>query len=278
MRPSPQTLRSRGVRGELWLMPRVLRSRSRRPAASASTVTTREAQWREWWFACENPEALKVLASSPFAPAASVDVATPKPKWSPKAPVECAGRTAASFAAERGNVAMLETLEALGAQLFLSDANNCSPLHHAAAHNQSEAVEWLAARASQAELDAGDVDGMTPLIIAAWAGYGDVVRVFVEETSAGLLCTDVNGATAAAHCAQRRMLPELGLLLQRMGRGGGAVRGSRTFRADRARLERHLKLLPSNELAAVAKAWRIREIPTTTASADMIGALLRLSE
>lgn len=91
-----------------------------------------------------------------------------------------AGRTPLSYAAGGGHIDVMETIvEDQRERLSTKDNKDQSPLHWAASQGHYEAVKWLLKR--EAEIDAPDQDGKTPLIHAMIRDHTDIIGMLIQK-------------------------------------------------------------------------------------------------
>jgi uncharacterized protein len=88
------------------------------------------------------------------------------------------GRTALSYAAGFGDVAIVKLLIENGARPDTRDQLGSTPLHWAAEGGRTEAVRLLIA--AKAPVDALNKQGITPLMLAAGSNKADTVRALLE--------------------------------------------------------------------------------------------------
>ncbi|CAJ1417862.1 unnamed protein product [Effrenium voratum] len=108
-------------------------------------------------------------------------------------------------ALERGDLSLVQTELAKGADVPGGNQDGCSPLMRAARHGHLPIVEALVS--ASADIHAEDVDGETALTWAAWGCHLDVVRFF-EEHGADMDHARRSGCTAlmhVAHCGDLRL-------------------------------------------------------------------------
>ena len=98
----------------------------------------------------------------------------------------CYGRPALNHAAHHGNVAVMEVLVELGADVTATDETGRTAIHWAA---NGEVVQWLAARGLSIHGNSGED---SPLHCACKDGRVDAVRALIELGS-GVNCGDRNG-------------------------------------------------------------------------------------
>ena len=114
-------------------------------------------------------------------------------------------KTALMHAAIGGSVRCMDVLRAHGADLLAVDIRDRTALHLAVAANQVEPVRWLLCSYADASLtvirnsfhdpkEAADLDGSTPLHVAAKRGHGDLVRL-LSSKGANLEALDKQGRT-----------------------------------------------------------------------------------
>lgn len=90
------------------------------------------------------------------------------------------GRTAASYAAEKGDTPLLAWLGKSGADLSLADSDGLSPLHIASLHKQAFSVRYLMSVVSN--INAANSPDIPPLMFAAYAGCTDCLSSFLETS------------------------------------------------------------------------------------------------
>jgi ankyrin repeat protein len=95
-------------------------------------------------------------------------------------------------AADRGDVAAVQALLAVGADVNVRDYFNQTPLHYAAAAGHKDVAELLLA--SGADVDVVDRWAETPLYYAVDGGYKDVVELLLTR-GAGIHMKDTRGRT-----------------------------------------------------------------------------------
>ncbi len=93
---------------------------------------------------------------------------------------DSAGRTAASYAAEKGDTPLLAWLAKSGADLSQADGDGLSPLHIASLHKQAFSVRYLMSVVSN--INATNSRGTTPLMFAAYSGCTDCISSFLETS------------------------------------------------------------------------------------------------
>ena len=265
----------------------VLNDRRVRTHASASssassdevkrTVANDPPLWRDAWFACENPQALRVLAAMPVAKVnarriGQLDVKTKE--WIP------GGATSGILAAQRGDVAFIRELARIaGVEHFeIGDDDGRRALHHAAAYGKTDAVRVLVELGC--DIDAIDYcDGSTAAILSACFERRDTLDALLD-LGADVRIRDKGNATVGGHLAQRapRMNAQLLRALVIAGPGGTSSlrRGEKTYLAKRAALKNQLTSLRLEDLVQLAKSWRanVRGADVASDKLKLIDALL----
>lgn len=241
------------------------------------TVANDPSLWREAWFACENPQALRVLAVMPVA---KVDarrigqVDTKTKEWI------SGGATSGILAAQRGDVAFIRELARIaGVKHFeIGDDDGRRALHHAAAYGKTDAVRALVELGC--DIDAvDDCDGSTACILSACFERRETLDALLD-LGADVRISDRGNATIGGHLAQRapRMNAQLLRALVIAGPGGTSSlrRGEKTYLAKRAALKNQLTSLRLEDLVQLAKSWRANVRGTDVASdkGKLIDALL----
>jgi uncharacterized protein len=94
------------------------------------------------------------------------------------------GRTAAWYAAAKGDAPLLAWLADSGADLGVSDVEGFTPLHAAAAYKQAFALRYILSKSDNA--DKVSTRGTSPLMLAAAVGCNECVLPLIEKT------TDIN--------------------------------------------------------------------------------------
>jgi len=242
------------------------------------TVANDRALWLENWFACENPRAVRVLASMPVARCdarllGGVDARTGA--W------VSGGTTLGMRASAQGDEAMVRELaNVVGAAhlTILDDDDGRFAIHHAAAHGHANVVRALAEIGC--DVNAKDeCDGSTPLILAACFERTEVFDVLLD-LGADVTVRDFGNATCAGHLAQRapRMNAQLSRVLKIAGPGGcGRLkRGEKSYLTKRKSLKRELESLDVQSLVDVAVYWRanVRNAGSPPEKAKLIDLLL----
>ena len=93
---------------------------------------------------------------------------------------DSSGRTAASYAAEKGDTPLLAWLAKSGANLSQADGDGLSPLHIASLHKQAFSVRYLMSVVSN--INAANSRDIPPLMFAAYAGCTDCLSSFLETS------------------------------------------------------------------------------------------------
>jgi ankyrin repeat protein len=91
------------------------------------------------------------------------------------------GRTAAWFAAAKGDTSLLSWLSKSGADLSLSDQAGFSPLHVAAVNKQDFSLRYILSILPKADVVTSR--GTTPLMLAAYVGCSDCISTLLEKSS-----------------------------------------------------------------------------------------------
>jgi len=113
---------------------------------------------------------------------------------------DVSGRTAALHAAYSGQLDVLRYLHENGAEVNRQLDTGATPLHYACQGDHLETVNFLVNEAS-ADLSLTDLNGRTPLINAAYCGSLDIVKILVEGGSE-IDVQDKGGFTALACAAE----------------------------------------------------------------------------
>ena len=241
------------------------------------TVANDRALWLKDWFACENPRAVRVLASMPVARCdarllGGVDAGG---TW------VSGGTTLGMRASARGDEAMVRELaNVVGAAHLttLDDDDGRFAMHHAAAHGHANVARALA----EIGCDVNAVDeceGSTPLILAACFERAEVFDALLD-LGADVTVRDFGNATCAGHLAQRapRMNAQLARVLKIAGPGGcGRLkRGEKSYLTKRKSLKRELESLDVQSLVDVAVYWRanVRSAGSPPEKAKLVDLLL----
>jgi ankyrin repeat protein len=98
--------------------------------------------------------------------------------------VDQLGRSAAWYAAAKGDAALLAWLVDSGADLAIGDKDGFTPLHAAAVGQNFLAIRYIVSKLGTSDLQSKR--GTTPLMIASWAGCEDCAMALIDKT------TDVN--------------------------------------------------------------------------------------
>ena len=213
------------------------------------TVANDRALWLKDWFACENPRAVRVLASMPVA--------------------RCDARLLGGVDAGGTWVSGGTTLD---------DDDGRFAMHHAAAHGHANVARALA----EIGCDVNAVDeceGSTPLILAACFERAEVFDALLD-LGADVTVRDFGNATCAGHLAQRapRMNAQLARVLKIAGPGGcGRLkRGEKSYLTKRKSLKRELESLDVQSLVDVAVYWRanVRSAGSPPEKAKLVDLLL----
>jgi len=97
-------------------------------------------------------------------------------------------------ASRTGDIKLLQSLIAKGANVNERDLNEWTPLHEAAHNGKIEAAELLISHG--ADVNVKDKDGWTPLFLAMPSGNKDLIALFVD-----------NGADVNIKCGQYEETP-----------------------------------------------------------------------
>lgn len=110
------------------------------------------------------------------------------------------GRTALHRAAGRGVALSLTHLISISPDLGISNVRTLrhrSPLHFAACIGSISCIETLFK--SGANVDAQDINGITPLMDACISGHADAVRYLLKTCDSSVYTRDVEGRSALVH-------------------------------------------------------------------------------
>jgi ankyrin repeat protein len=91
------------------------------------------------------------------------------------------GRTAAWFAAAKGDTSLLAWLAKSGVDFSLADSDGLSPLHVAAVNKQAFSVRYILSVFDKADI--GSLRGTTPLMLAAFVGCTDCIAPLLEKSA-----------------------------------------------------------------------------------------------
>jgi ankyrin repeat protein len=107
--------------------------------------------------------------------------------------VDAEGRSAAWYAAQKGDVSLLGWLFDQGAKFDLADKQGITPIHIAALSKQVTSLKFILSKIENADVPAAR--GATPLMLAAYAGCDQCVDAFVKK-KADLAFKNEDGDTA----------------------------------------------------------------------------------
>jgi ankyrin repeat protein len=91
------------------------------------------------------------------------------------------GRSAAWYAAAKGDTSLLAWLVDSGADLAIADKTGLSPLHSAAAARQPFSLRYILAKSDKVDLRSER--GTTPLMLAAYTGCSECVTPLLEKSA-----------------------------------------------------------------------------------------------
>ena len=107
--------------------------------------------------------------------------------------VDAVGRSAAWYAAQKGEVSLLGWLFDQGAKFELADKQGITPIHISALANQVTSLKFILSKIDNADVPAAR--GTTPLMLAAFSGCVQCVDAFVKK-KADLARKNDDGDTA----------------------------------------------------------------------------------
>jgi ankyrin repeat protein len=132
------------------------------------------------------------------------------------------GRTAAWYAAAKGDASLLALLADSGADLALADKDGFTPLHAAAANKQPFSVRYILSKLDSA--DKFSARGTSPLMLAAASGCDECVSPLIEKSS-DMNSKNMDGDNALIFAVRSRQ-GELAALLIEKGGNADARNGS----------------------------------------------------
>jgi ankyrin repeat protein len=124
------------------------------------------------------------------------------------------GRTAAWYAAAKGDASLLAWLLESGADLGFADKEGFTPLHAAAANKQPFAIRYILSKSDGA--DRASARGTTPLMLAAAAGCRDCISPLIEKTS-DINLKNNDGDTALIYAVRGRQSAVAAQLIEKGG-------------------------------------------------------------
>lgn len=107
--------------------------------------------------------------------------------------IDSEGRSAAWYAAQRGDVSLLGWLFDEGAKFDLADSQGITPMHIAALSKQVTSLKFILSKIENADVPAAR--GTTPLMLAAYSGCDQCVDVLIKK-KADLSFKNQDGDTA----------------------------------------------------------------------------------
>ncbi|KAI8482878.1 hypothetical protein Bbelb_394130 [Branchiostoma belcheri] len=113
-------------------------------------------------------------------------------------------------AAAVGDLQVIDLLINAGAEVDSQDEVGCSPLHRAVWYNKFDVVQALLSKYA-ADKDKKNLEGYTPLHLAAKAGHLEILKILLK-TGVDLDVVDKVGMTAADHAKEREHLDAVKLL------------------------------------------------------------------
>ncbi|XP_056018698.1 transient receptor potential cation channel subfamily A member 1-like [Ostrea edulis] len=125
--------------------------------------------------------------------------------------LDFAEQTITHYAAKLGNIAILQALIQHGCKLDIRDMDGRTPIHIAAEHDNEAAVEVLY-HSSNSELNDGDSDGQTPLSLAVREGQYNTVKLLLS-LGADITHRDENLCTALTVAAKEGHVMIIKILL-----------------------------------------------------------------
>jgi len=241
------------------------------------TVANDPPLWLDAWFACENPQALSVLASMPVAKVNARRVGTVDARTNAWL---SSGATAGTLAAARGHAAFIRELARVAgvAHFALCDDDGRAPLHVAAMRGHTSCVNALLDIGCDVDIR-DERDGATPAMFSARFERRETLDALLDR-GANVKARDDRENAVGGYLAQNapRMNESLTRVLLIAGPGGTASvkRGEKTYLAKRAALKAQLECLRVEDLMTIAKSWRAnaRAEWSTTDKAKLVDALL----